>query len=80
MTVFDFRMSRKREGPLNFLGNFEGLLQTDGNAAYDRVGGPKMVHAGCRVGEDVSTLAPHRPGRAEFPHPVPHGRASLTAA
>ena len=47
MTVFDFRMSRKREGPLNFLGNFEGLLQTDGYAAYDRVGGPKMVHAAC---------------------------------
>src|SRR6266568_1346374 len=47
MTVFDFRMSRKREGPLSFLGNFEGLLQTDGYAAYDRVGGPKMVHAGC---------------------------------
>ena len=47
MTVFDFRISRKREGPLNFLGNFEGLLQTDGYAAYDRVGGPKMVHAGC---------------------------------
>ena len=23
MAVFDFRMSRKREGPLNFLGNFE---------------------------------------------------------
>jgi len=47
MTVFDFRMSRKREGPLNFLGNFEGLLQTDGYAAYDRVGGVKMVHAAC---------------------------------
>ena len=47
MAVFDFRMSRKREGPLNFLGNFEGLLQTDGYAAYDRVGGPKMVHARC---------------------------------
>ena len=47
MTVFDFRMSRKREGPLNFLGNFEGLLQTDGYAAYDRVGGPKIVHAAC---------------------------------
>jgi transposase len=47
MTVFDFRMSRKREGPLNFLGNFEGLLQTDAYAAYDRVGGAKMVHAGC---------------------------------
>ncbi len=47
MTVFDFRMSRKREGPLNFLGNFDGLLQTDAYAAYDRVGGVKMVHAGC---------------------------------
>ena len=47
MTVFDFRMSRKREGPLNFLGNFDGLLQTDAYAAYDRVGGAQMVHAGC---------------------------------
>jgi transposase len=47
MTVFDFRMSRKREGPLHFLGNFEGLLQTDGYAAYDRVGGPGIVHAAC---------------------------------
>jgi hypothetical protein len=47
MTVFDFQMSRKREGPFNILGNFEGLLQTDGYAAYDRVGGPKMVHAAC---------------------------------
>ena len=47
MAVFDFRMSRKREGPLNFLGNFEGLLQTDAYAAYDRVGGAQMVHAGC---------------------------------
>jgi transposase len=47
MTVFDFQMSRKREGPLNFLGSFEGLLQTDGYAAYDRVGGPKMVHGAC---------------------------------
>ena len=29
------------------LGNFEGILQTDGYAAYDHVGGPKMVHAAC---------------------------------
>ena len=33
-----------------------------------------------RVGEDVATLAPHRPGRADFPHPVPRGEVSLTAA
>ena len=47
MTVFDFRMSRKRQGPLEFLGKFEGLLQTDAYTAYDGVGGPKMVHAAC---------------------------------
>jgi len=45
--VFDFRLGREREGPKRFLGNFEGILQTDGYAAYDHVGGPKMVHAGC---------------------------------
>ena len=31
------------------------------------------------VGEDVATLTPHRSGCADFPLPVPHGRASLTA-
>jgi hypothetical protein len=30
-----------------------------------------------RVGGDVAVPTPHRPGRADFPHPVPHGRASL---
>jgi len=45
--VFDFRLGRGREGPKAFLGNFEGLLQTDGYAAYDKVGGPKLVHAAC---------------------------------
>ena len=33
--------------PKRFLGNFEGILQTDGYAAYDHVGGPKMVRAAC---------------------------------
>jgi transposase len=45
--VFDFRLGRSREGPRQFLGNFEGILQTDGYAAYEQVGGPKMVHAVC---------------------------------
>ena len=31
----------------------------------------------CRVGGDVAIPTPHRPGRADFPHPVPHARASL---
>jgi transposase len=47
-TVFDFRMSRGREGPARFLGPFEGILQTDDYIAYERdIGGPKMVHAAC---------------------------------
>jgi hypothetical protein len=37
-------------------------------------------HALCRVGGDVTTPTPHRPGRAGFPHPVLHERASLAAA
>ena len=46
-TVFDFRMGRGREGPLKFLGQWEGILQTDGYQAYDGIGGPKLVHVGC---------------------------------
>jgi transposase len=47
-TVFDFRMSRGREGPAHFLDKFEGILQTDAYAAYDRgVGGANIVHAAC---------------------------------
>ena len=45
--VFDFRLGRGREGPKAFLGNFAGLLQTDGYAAYEKVGGPQLVHACC---------------------------------
>jgi transposase len=45
--VFEFRLGRGRDGPKEFLGQFEGILQTDGYVAYDGVGGPKMVHACC---------------------------------
>lgn len=45
--VFDFRLGRGRDGPNQFLGQFEGLLQTDGYAAYDQIGGQKIVHAEC---------------------------------
>ena len=45
--MFDFRLGRGRDGPKKFLGQFEGILQTDGYGAYDHVGGPKIVHAGC---------------------------------
>jgi transposase len=45
--VFDFRLGRGRDGPKRFLGQFEGILQTDGYTAYDQIGGPSMVHAAC---------------------------------
>jgi transposase len=45
--IFDFQLSRAREGPKQFLANFNGILQTDGYSGYDRVGGPKLIHAGC---------------------------------
>jgi transposase len=62
--VFDFCMGRGREGPKEFLGQFEGILQTDGYVAYERVGGPKLVHAGCwahsrRKFFDAVKLNPH---------------------
>src|SRR5882724_6284189 len=45
--VFNFRMGRGREGQVKFLGRYEGILQTDGYAAYGGVGGSRMVHAAC---------------------------------
>jgi transposase len=45
--VFNFRLGRGREGPNRFLGQFEGILQSDGYAAYEHVGGPGIVHACC---------------------------------
>jgi transposase len=46
-TVFDFCMGRGREGPQKFLGQWQGILQTDGYQAYNNIGGPKLVHVGC---------------------------------
>ncbi|MGH9626241.1 MAG: IS66 family transposase, partial [Bryobacteraceae bacterium] len=65
--VFDFRLGRGREGPRRFLGQFEGILQSDGYAAYENVGGPKMVHACCWAHarrKFVEALKLHREDRA----------------
>jgi transposase len=45
--LFSYRLGREREDPKRFLGNFEGLLRSDGYGAYDHVGGPKVVDATC---------------------------------
>jgi transposase len=47
VVIFDFQLGRGREGPKQFLGHFNGILQTDAYSGYDRVGGPKLIHAGC---------------------------------
>ena len=66
IVVFDFQMSRARAGPKRFLGEFNGLLQTDGYKAYDHTGGPNLVHAACwshaeRYFDDVISLNRHDP-------------------
>ena len=45
--MFDFRLGRGRAGPKEVLGDYQGILQTDGYIAYEKTGGPKMVHAAC---------------------------------
>ena len=75
---FAYSQDRKGEHPRQHLASFSGILQADGYAGFHHLyEGGRIVEAACRVGEDVATLTPHRSGRAVFPHPVPHGRASL---
>ncbi len=46
--VYDFQMGRARDGPVEFLENFQGNLQTDGYAGYDAIGrGEGIVHFAC---------------------------------
>lgn len=47
IVLFDFQMGRGREAPKRMLRDFAGILQTDGYAAYDKVGAPGMVQAAC---------------------------------
>ena len=45
--VFDFCMSRAREGPAEFLRDYGGVLQCEGYQGYEKIGAPGMVRAGC---------------------------------
>jgi transposase len=45
--VFDFCMSRAREGSAKFLREYGGVLQCDGYQGYEKIGAPGMVRAGC---------------------------------
>ena len=46
-TVFDFQLGRGRDGPAKFLKDWNGILQTDGYQAYDKVGGAGLIQVGC---------------------------------
>ncbi|TBR27111.1 MAG: hypothetical protein EPO10_19790, partial [Reyranella sp.] len=68
--------------PVRHLANFTGILQADAysgfNGLYEAARKPAPITAAlCRVGGDVSIPAPHRPGRAGYPHPVLHTQGSL---
>ena len=45
-TVFDFRPTRARDGPQEFLKEYEGYLQRDGYQGYENLS-PKIVGVGC---------------------------------
>ena len=88
--MFDFCMGRGRDGPKEFLGQFEGILQTDGYVAYESVGGPKLVHAGCwahyldsgiiRSDCETGTPAEVGMGRADFSLQIRRHKLSRNAS
>ena len=45
--VFDFQMSRGREGPENFLKGYRGVLQTDAYGGYNSTVVEGILHAAC---------------------------------
>ena len=81
--VYSYAPGRSGDHAAALLRGYTGILQTDGYAGYrgladpKRTGGPATL-AFCRVGGGVAIPAPHRPGRADFPHPVLRAQASLT--
>jgi len=75
---FTYSEDRKGEHPRRHLKDYTGALQADAYSGFHHLYGDGAIYeVACRVGEGVATPTPHRSGRAVFPHPVPHGRASL---
>ena len=65
----------------HFAGVPVGIVSADRHSSYNSLAKEGALQiAYCRVGGDVAIPTPLSPGRAELPHPVPHGRGSLAAA
>ena len=76
---FAFTTDRRADHPKSILKDFRGHLQADAYAGYDELyHSGRVIEVVCRVDEDVAILVPHRPGPADYPHPVLHAQASLT--
>ena len=66
--VFDLCLGRGRDGPKQFLGSSAGILQSDGYAAYEGVGGPALVHAACwTILFEAGQLNPDDAARLSWP-------------
>ncbi|WP_245509417.1 IS66 family transposase [Bradyrhizobium zhanjiangense] len=77
--AYVYAPDRKADRPIAHLAGFKGILQVDGYAGYAKLAERGDVElAFCRAGGEVAIPAPHRPGRADYPHPVLHAQASLT--
>ncbi len=77
--AYVYAPDRTASQPITHLAGFKGVLQVDGYAGYRALAQKGDVSlAFCRVGGDVASPAPHRPGRADYPHPVLHAQVSLT--
>ena len=63
-------------GRLSFFGDHAALADTRVFTAFLA----PLRKSECRVGGDVAIPTPHSSGRANFQHPVPHGRALLAVA
>lgn len=75
--VFDFQMSRAREGPQKFLENYSGILQSDGYAGYKNIGSPKIIRAACmahvrRKFTDLLKIDPKNEGAGKVLNKITH--------
>jgi transposase len=78
--LFEFTRDHSSDAVDDVLAGYQGFLVADAHVVYDHLYTKgDLVEVNCRVGGGVTAPAPHRPGRADFPHPVLPTVDSLTA-
>jgi hypothetical protein len=79
--LFHFTRKHDKAAVDTLLAGYQGYLVADAHSVYDHLyADGAVVEVACRVGGGVAAPTPRRPGRADFPHPVPHATGSLAAA